>query len=279
MQKEVDNRDTIIKNLSTELKLKGFSLQTVKAYVIHTNQFLEYIKKDTSSLEEQDIKEYLSWLISEKNLALASVALKKAAIKFFFEEILKKKVSNLKTPKIPKKLPEILSKEEVRRLIDSASTLRSKLIIELLYSSGLRVSELVKLKVTDLDLENKTGWVRSGKGSKDRMFILSDTVVKTISQYLKHFSVSNYLFPGKNNTLTTRNIQKIIKQTSKKANISKKVSPHTLRHCFATHLLESGTDIRMIQVLLGHASLNTTEQYTHVSSTELKKIKSPLDNL
>lgn len=278
MEKEVD-RDFIIKKLTDELKLKGFSQQTVKAYLIHVNQFLDYIKKDVLKLEEQDVKNYLGWLISDKKLAASSIALKKAALKFFFEVILEKNLLTIKTPKIPKKLPEILTKDEVRTLINAASTLRSKLMMELLYSSGLRVSELVRLKVNDLDLQNKTGWVRAGKGNKDRMFILSEAVLKTIYQYLKHYNLKEYLFPGKNNTLTTRNVQKIIKQTVLKANIKKKITPHSLRHCFATHLFESGTDIRMIQVLLGHASLNTTEQYTHVSATELKKIKSPLDNI
>jgi integrase/recombinase XerD len=270
---------TILKKLETEIKLKGFSPQTVKAYVTHTNQFLEYTNKDIPNLDEQDIKNYLSWLMSEKKLAFASVALKKAALMFFFQEILGKRVTTIKTPKIPKRLPEVLTKEEVKLLIGSASTLRSKLLMEVLYSSGLRVSELVKLKVNDLDLNNKTGWVRKGKGSKDRMFIMSDTVVKTINQYLKHFSIKDYLFPGKNSTITTRNVQKILKKTAAKCKLTKKVTPHTLRHSFATHLLEDGTDIRMIQELLGHSSLNTTERYTHVSSTELKKIKSPLDNL
>ncbi|MEK6974252.1 MAG: site-specific tyrosine recombinase/integron integrase [Nanoarchaeota archaeon] len=278
MEKEVD-REENIKNFTTELKLKGFSQQTINAYTVHTNQFLEYTNKDISKLDEQDIKNYLSWLISDKKLALASVALKKAAVKSFFEEILKKKVPTIKTPKIPKKLPEVLTKEEVKLLIESAATLKSRLIMEILYSSGLRVSELVKLKLSDIELNNKTGWVRKGKGSKDRMFIISDIVVKTIDKYLKHFSIKDYLFPGKNSTITTRNVQKILKKTAAKCNITKKVSPHTIRHTFATHLLEGGTDIRMIQELLGHSSLNTTERYTHVSSTELKKIKSPLDNL
>ncbi len=268
-----------IKKLTMELKLKGFSPQTLKAYTLHTSKFLEFVKKDPSSLEEIDVKEYLSELMGDKKLAATSVALKKASITFFFKNVLNKQLSSITTPKIPKRLPEVLTKDEVRLLIDSASTLRSKLLMELLYSSGLRVSELVHMKFNDLDLKNKTGWVRSGKGSKDRMFILSETVVKTIEQYLKHFSIKEYLFPGKNNTLTTRNVQKIIKITAKKANIQKKVTPHTLRHSFATHLLDTGTDIRIIQELLGHSQLSTTQIYTHISKEQLKRVKSPLDSI
>lgn len=268
-----------IKKLTMELKLKGFSPQTLKAYTLHTSKFLEFTKKDPSKLEEIDVKEYLSELMGDQKLAATSVALKKASIMFFFKNVLNKSLSSITTPKIPKRLPEVLTKDEVRLLIDSASTLRSKLLMELLYSSGLRVSELVHIKVNDIDLKNKTGWVRSGKGAKDRMFILSETVVKTIEQYLKHFSIKEYLFPGKNSTLTTRNVQKIIKITSKKANIQKKVTPHTLRHSFATHLLDTGTDIRIIQELLGHSQLSTTQIYTHISKEQLKRVKSPLDSI
>lgn len=277
MEKEADIV-TLLKKLETELKLKGYSQQTVKSYLLSTKKFLEYTKKDPFNLEEQNIKDYFAFLMSEK-LAARSIALKKAALKFFFGEVLGKEIVTIKTPKIPKKLPDILTKEEVKSLIENASTTKSKLIIELFYSSGIRVSELVKLKINDLDLNNKIGWVRSGKGNKDRMFILSNIVINSLNDYIKNQEIREFLFPGRNGALTTRNVQKIIKKTAKKANINKKITPHSLRHGFATHLLESGTDIRIIQVLLGHASLNTTEQYTHVSSTELKKIKSPLDNI
>ena len=277
MKKE-DDIETLLKKLETEIRLKGFSEQTLKSYILHTKQFLNYTKKEISNLEEQDIKDYLSWLMSGK-LAVRSIALKKAAIKFFFENVLNKKIIKITTPKIPKRLPDILTIAEVKSLIDNASTEKSKLLIEILYSAGLRVSELVKLKISDLDLNNKTGWVRAGKGNKDRMFILAQTVVNSLNKYVKNYDIKQFLFPGKNSTITTRNVQKIIKKIALKADIKKKITPHSLRHSFATHLLESGTDIRMIQVLLGHASLNTTEQYTHVSSTELKKVKSPLDNL
>jgi integrase/recombinase XerD len=147
----------------------------------------------------------------------------------------------------------------------------------MLYSSGLRVSELVNLKVNDINLNENIGWVRKGKGNKDRLFAVSPQLVSDIKDYLKDRG-NNYIF-SKDKPLTTRNIQKIIKATKTRAGINKKVTPHTLRHSFATHLLENGTDIRIIQALLGHSNLNTTQIYAHVSSEQIKKVQNPLDSL
>ena len=151
------------------------------------------------------------------------------------------------------------------------------MIVSLLYSAGLRVSELVNLKINDVDLSEGTGWVRKGKGSKDRLIVISQNLTNEISEYIRGRD-HKYIF-SKEEPLTTRNIQKIIKNTSKKAGINKKVTPHTLRHSFATHLLEQGTDIRIIQTILGHASLNTTQVYTHISSEQIKKVQNPFDLL
>ena len=166
----------------------------------------------------------------------------------------------------------------VKRLIDSADNRKSRLIISLLYSSGLRVSELVNLKIFDLNLDENIGWVRKGKGNKDRIFTISFNLAKEVKEYLDDKKDNVYLF-SKNDPLTTRNIQKIIKGTRIRAKINKKVTPHTLRHSFATHLLEQGTDIRLIQSLLGHSSLSTTQLYTHISTEQIKKIKNPFDEL
>ena len=150
-------------------------------------------------------------------------------------------------------------------------------MISLLYSSGLRVSELVNMKVQDIDFKECMGWVRRGKGSKDRMIVLSEGLVKDIEAYLKDRNYT-YLF-SKEKPLTTRNIQKIMVGLRKRTGIQKKITPHTLMHSFATHLLEQGNDIRIIQAMLGHSSLNTTQIYTHISGEQLKKVKNPLDLL
>ena len=162
-------------------------------------------------------------------------------------------------------------------MIESADNQKSRLIISLLYSTGLRVSELVNLKVEEVNFADKSGWVRRGKGAKDRLFVLSENLGKELQEYLQG-KEHKFIF-SKETPLTTRNIQKIIKGTKIRAGITKKVTPHTLRHSFATHLLEQGTDIRLIQTMLGHSSLSTTQVYTHVSSEQIKKVANPFDGL
>ena len=268
-----------LKKLVTELKLRGFSERTIDAYTLHNRKFIEYIKKSPEKINEEDIKGYIGFLISNKN-SPRSLALKKAALKFLYDEVLKKNIVNFKTPKIPKNIPSVMTMEEVKKLINSAGSYKTKMIIQFLYSSGLRLSELINLKINDLELKEKMGWVRKGKGSKDRMFIISEHLAKELNEYIKTLDKNEiYLFPGRNGTLSSRNIQKIVESAAKRAGIKKKVTPHKIRHSFATHLVEDGVDIRKIQVLLGHSSISTTEIYAHVSSVELKKISNPLDKL
>jgi len=269
----------ILNQLNTELKLRGFSKNTIDSYLIHNRLFLEYIKKEPKDITEKDIKQYFADL-TDKTLTNKTISLKLSALKFYYDGILNKKIVNLKPPKISKKIPEVLSKEEIRNLIASSPTEKSKLIIKLLYSTGLRVSELVNLKLKDLNLKTRESWVRSGKGSKDRFFQLPPNLMEDLNKHISTLKENGtYLFPGKNKTLTTRNIQKILLKAAEKAGINKRVTPHKLRHSFATHLLESGVDIRYIQALLGHSSISTTEIYTHVSPYKLKTIKSPLEGL
>lgn len=264
-----------LEKLQTELKLRGFSPLTVRNYSFFVAKFLKHANKPVADINEDDVKSYLASLFETKSKN--TIMLAAASLKFFFAEILRKSVAEIRPPKKDKKLPEVLSRDEVKLLLDHADTKKSKLIISMLYSSGLRVSELVNLKPTDLNFEQHTGWARRGKGGKDRLFILSEQLGAELAEYLKK-RTNQYLFSAEK-PLTTRNIQKIVKLARHKASISKKVTPHTLRHSFATHLLETGTDIRLIQALLGHASLNTTQIYTHVSGEQLKKIQNPLDSL
>ncbi len=264
-----------LQNLHSELRLRGFSPLTVRNYSFFVEKFLKHAKKDSVSLTSMDAKQYLSSLFETKSKN--TIMLAAAALKFFYVEILKKDFSEIKMPKKEKRLPSVLTPEEVRALIGSADTEKSRLIISLLYSSGLRVSELVNLKVSDINMQDGTGWVRRGKGGKDRLFVMSPTLALGLREYLEGRE-HQYIF-SKQKPLTTRNIQKIIKLTSARASIDKKVTPHTLRHSFATHLLEQGTDIRIIQSLLGHSSLSTTQVYTHVSTDQLKKVQNPFDTL
>jgi integrase/recombinase XerD len=266
--------DALIK-LQTELKIRGLSQMTVRNYSFFVDKFLKQAGKPAEDINEDDAKAYLSGMFDTKSKN--TIMLAAAALKFLYVEVLKKPFAEVKIPKRDKRLPSVLNKDEVRILLDSADNEKSRLIMSLLYSSGLRVSELVNLKVNDLSINERSGWVRLGKGSKDRLFIISEQLAKDLELYLK--DRGNTYVLSKEKPLTTRNIQKIIKNASIRAGIKKKVTPHTLRHSFATHLLEQGTDIRMIQALLGHSNLNTTQVYTHVSSEQIRKIQNPLDAL
>ena len=269
--------EQILNKLKAELKVRGFSPLTVRNYSFFTKKFLQKSTKEIEDLNEDDAKSYLSDMFDTKSKN--TIMLAAASLKFFYVEILKKEFSNVKMPKKDRKLPEVLTKEEVKRLIDSADNVKSRLIISMLYSSGMRVSELVNLKVEELNLSERTGWIRRGKGGKDRLMTISSSLAEELGDYLKLKGKDNAYVFSKNKALTTRNIQKIIKGTRERAGINKRVTPHTLRHSFATHLLEQGNDIRLIQVLLGHTNISTTQIYTHVSTEDLKKIKNPLDNL
>lgn len=265
-----------LKKLETELKLRRKSSKTIKNYLFFNKKFLEFVNKPASAINVDDIKAYLA---SMDKLSSATLSLAIASLRFFYEKLLGKDIfKDIETPKKEKKLPNVLTKPEVEQLIENADNKKSKLILSVLYSSGLRVSELVNLKKEDLNIDERIGWVRLGKGRKDRVFILSEKVSPMIKEYMDKNPEYVYLF-SREKVLTTRNIQKIVKTASKKAGFSKKITPHTLRHSFATHLLEGGTDIRFIQELLGHSNLSTTQVYTHVSTDELKKIKSPFDVL
>ncbi len=268
-----------LQKLEAELRLRGFSEKTVDTYQKHVEDFLKSFNQKPEVANEDDIKIHFSQLIS-KGTAPRTLALKKAALKFFYGEVIKKDVVKLKTPKIPKNVFEVLSKEEIKRLIEATGSRKTKLITKFLYSTGLRVSELVNLKVKDIDLHEKTGWVRHGKGAKDRFFPISDYMTGELVTYLREIPpTQEYLFAGRDGKLTPRAVQKFLKETAKRAGIEKLVTPHKLRHSYATHLLDSGVDIIHIQELLGHASLSTTQIYTHVSKEHLKRIKNPLDFL
>lgn len=267
--------------LEIELKIRGFSKRTLDTYFINVRLFLNQLKKDAKDTSENDIRLYFAELIADKQLSPRSVAVKKASLKFFYEEVLDKKIINLKTPKIPKSIPIFLTKNEIKQLFNSSSSKKSLLIMKLLYSTGLRVSECVNLKILDIELDEGVGWVRSGKGNKDRAIFFPESLSSELKKYIQTISESEkYLFPGRNNGhLSTRNIQKIISLAAKKAGISKRVTAHKLRHSFATHNLDRGVDIRIIQELLGHSDLSTTQIYTHVSKEQLKRVKNVLDEL
>ena len=271
----------MIDKLETELKIRGFSKRTVETYLYHNKRFLEFAKKDPKDVQEQDAKKYLAYLMSDLKYMPSSVNLTLSSLKFFYKEIMQIPAFNaVKAPKSEKKLPTVLTKDEVKKLINATENPKHKLLIEFMYSSGLRVSECVSLKLDDLDLTEKMGKIRHGKGNKERYIILSNTLIGHLNEYVqKKRDNSPYIFSVNNRPITIRQAQKVVKETAKKAEIKKRVFCHALRSSFATHLLEDGTDIRVIQELLGHSDLSTTQIYTKVSTQQLKKVKSPLDNM
>ena len=274
---------TDFEDLRKELTLRKYSQKTIKAYTRYNEDFLKVVGKAPGDITEVDIKNYLFHLIEERKISTSTLNSAVSALKFYYGTVLKREfLYEIKRPKKDKKLPMVLSKEEVSRILSAVSNIKHKAIMMLVYSAGLRVSEVVKLKVEDIDSERSLIHIKGAKGRKDRYTLLSDVALGTLREYWKEHSPSKWLFPSQNNRdnhITTRTVQKIFSSACKKAGISKEVSVHSLRHSFATHLLESGVDLRYIQEILGHKSSKTTEIYTHVSAKHLTRIKSPLDSL
>jgi len=269
---------TALQKLDTELKLRGMSPRTAKMYSFYNGKFLEFAAKQPDAVTEDDVKSFLAGKISG-GASAKSMILIKSALKFYYDEVLGRGIVNMKTPKAARKLPTVLTRDEVRLLIEAARKEKHKLMIMLLYSSGLRVSELVNLKIGDLELGQKMGWVRAGKGAKDRMFIISEKLAEKLVKYVEGRPKDDYVFRGHRGCMTQRSLQKTIAAAARRAGIEKPVTPHVLRHTFATHMLESGVDLRRIQMLLGHSQLNTTQLYLNLSNKDLKEVKSPLDEL
>tara|TARA_Y100000310_G_scaffold345697_1_gene468452 strand:- start:1998 stop:2825 length:828 start_codon:yes stop_codon:yes gene_type:complete len=273
-------QNEFLKKLETELKISKNSDHTIRNYIDANKKLFKFSNKLPNEIDIDDVKLYMAEKLTERSSTTIIVFL--AALKYSFSNILQKDITaGIKRPKKEKRIPSVLTKEEIKKLLTTISNKKSKLITTLIYAAGLRVSELVNLKVDDLNFEELIGHVRQGKGKKDRIFNLPENLTKFLKKQVETQKKDNqeYLFSGRNKQLSTRNIQKIVSSAAKKAKIEKSVHPHTLRHSFATHLLENGTDIRFIQELLGHSDLSTTQRYAHVSAEQIKKVKSPLEGL
>jgi len=274
------NQQEFLEKMKIELKISKSSEYTIKNYLKANKQLFEFSKKNPQEINEDDVKKFVAEKLS--NNASMSIILFLSAIRYSFLNILGKDVTlNIKRPKREKRLPTVLTKEEVKKMIEFADTNKSRLMISLMYACGFRVSEITSLKIADLNFDEKTGYIKQGKGRKDRMFNIPKFLFDELKEQSKNQGGKRekFLFSGPNGKLSSRNLQKIVSKAAKKAGIQKEVHCHTLRHSFATHLLENGVDIRKIQELLGHADLSTTQIYTHISTEELKKIQSPIDSL
>lgn len=268
-----------LNNLERELKIRGFSRRTIEAYLLYNRLFLEFIKKSPREVTNEDVRRYLEFL-KNKNCANSTLNVALNALKFYCRQILKRRFFfDIKGAKKSSYLPIVLSKQEIARMLEVTENPKHHFLIALMYSAGLRVSEAIKIRMGDFDIDRGMIMVRQGKGQKDRCTLLAQKLIPVLKAQISLKRPNDYLFTGAHGQghLTSESAEKIVKKAVEMAGISKKISCHSLRHSFATHLLEDGTDIRYIQALLGHARLETTQIYTKVANTALRKIASPLD--
>ena len=266
-----------------DLELKAYSPGTVKLYLANVRNFAKYFNKSPDLLGENEIRQYLHYCITEKHFSEVYINTIHASLKFIYTKTLGREwnKTNLSRVKQCRKLPNVLSKAEVKAIFNETKNLKHKAILMTIYGAGLRVSEVANLAITDIDSKNMQIKVRKGKGKKDRYTFLSEANLIILRQYFRKYQPSTLLFPGydPDKPICLRTIQVVIRDSARKAGITKQVTPHTLRHCFSTHSLENGTDIYYIQKLLGHANIATTTIYLHMGRLDLMNIKSPLDTL
>jgi len=264
-----------------DLQLSGAKPNTQKNYLREVDNLAKYFNRSPEELGEDELKEYMLYLMKERHLSEGTFRFYVAALKFFYRTTLKREwmVEKIKCPRAKIKLPVVLDLLEVESLFSVTKNLKHKAILMLTYSSGLRASETARLKITDIDSKRMTVRITQGKGGKDRYSILSQTTLEQLRQYWRKYRPTKWLFDGakKDDHISTHSVQCMFYAARKRAGITKPASVHTLRHSFATHLIEAGTSLHHVQLLLGHRSPTTTTVYLHVSRLNLAQVTSPLD--
>lgn len=273
----------LISKYEHQLTLKNYSENTLRAYLNGLNVFLEYVcANQVQKVTSDTLDSYFHHCKKDLGYSYSMMKQLLASVKFLYEEVLKEKIGfdfNVKMKK-PSKIPVVLSVQEVEKLLNSFSNTKHKAIFTLLYSAGLRIGELLNLKIHDIDSDRMQIRIDQGKGQKDRYSILSEKVLNLLRDYVKEYHPKEYLFEGQSGgKYSSSSVQALMRKHKKLCKINKKATPHTLRHSFATHLLDNGTDTRFIQELLGHKNISTTQIYTHVSSRTLKDVKSPVEDV
>lgn len=275
-----DSNEDLLDPCRERLLLEGYAPRTRKSYLGHIRRFLTRTALRPEAVRRDDVRGYLRSQL-ERGIGRSTHTQIASALKFLFTHVLEQPwvVDDLPRPRRERKLPTVLSRDEVEGLVAVVENPKHRAILLLMYSAGLRVGEAVRLRRLDLDRERGMIHVRGGKGRKDRVTLLSERALTAVDEHLRSEWPGPWLFsggrPGRH--LTARSVQKVVSRAANEAGIRKKVTTHSLRHSFATHLLEAGTDLRYIQALLGHTSPTTTQIYTHVSRTALGRIISPLD--
>ena len=275
------------KMMLEELQRRNYSDRTARGYLSTVAAFAQHFGKPPDQLGPDDLRSYQAYLLKKRKLAVGTVIGRVAALRFFFVRTLKRHDfrQDLPYPKKQRRLPTILSLEEVGQLIDAASNLQQRTLIMLLYGTGMRRAEVSRLKVADIDSRRMIIRVQRGKGGHDRDLPLSPALLETLREYWRWKKPHTYLFPsdnghrGKDQHISDKSVWYACIQAVRHAGITKHVTPHTLRHSWATHLLEGGTDLRTIQMLLGHGDLQTTAKYLHLSQRHLHAVSNPLEQL
>jgi integrase/recombinase XerD len=271
-----------------ELQRRNYSEATIRGYVLAIKQFADYFGKPPDRLGATHIQRFQWYLLQERKLAPVTVEIRMSALRFFFKKMLKRRdihFDDLPFPKTPRKLPTVLSREEVRRMIDETTNLMHRTILMVLYGTGVRRTELSLLKVTDIDSKRMVIHIRQGKGSRDRDVPLSPKLLEALREYWRWKKPKIYLFPstpgkrGVEEPMSDKVVWWAVREAARRAGITRKIGPHTFRHSFATELLEAGTDLRTIQLLMGHARLEDTTLYLHLSRRHLEMTMNPLDQL
>jgi len=271
-----------------ELQRRNYSPATTRGYILAVKQFAEYFGKSPEQLGAEEVRRFQLYLLNDKKLAPGTVEMRMSALRFLYKKTLKRRdlaFDDLVFPKTPRKLPVVLSPEEVTRLIEAAPNLMHRTILMVLYGTGIRRTEASLLKVSDIDSERMVIHIRQGKGSRDRDVPLTPKLREALREYWRWKRPKIYLFPSTSGhrsveePISDKTVWYACKEAAARAGIKKRIGPHTLRHSFATHLMEAGTDLRTIQLLMGHAHLEHTTVYLHLSHRHLHAAINPLDQI
>ena len=275
------------KRMLEELQRRNYSPSTVQAYLYAVEEFARYFGKSPDKLNQEQLRQYQLHLLHDRKLTIGTIVGRIAALRFFFVRVLRRpyRQIDLIYPKRPERLPTVLSQEEVAQLLDSANNLLDYAMLMTLYATGMRRAELIRLKIEDIDSQRMIIHIRQGKGNRDRDVPLTPKLLKTLREYWRWMKPKTYLFPGMvhnwraDKPITPKCVWLAVQDAAKRAGIKKRLSPHTLRHSWATHLLENGADLRAIQMLLGHVDLETTAVYLHLSRRHLQAVVNPLETM
>ena len=268
--------------MKAELELRRYAKSTQDAYLRYAKHFVAHFKRPAEEMGEKEIRQFLLYSIRDKKIRDSKHKMYVAALSFLYSEVLHRPEEMVKIPwpKVARKLPDILSGSEVLALLKAIEAIKHRAVVTTAYGAGMRVSEACKLRVTDIDSKRMVIHLRQGKRKKDRYVMLGEQLLLCLRQYYRSERPKGpWMFPGKRAGVPvgSRGIQQAVHKAAEACGISKRVTPHSMRHAFATHLLETGTDIRTIQMLLGHSSIRTTTIYTQVSKRHVARVKSPLD--